>query len=190
MTTDNQLKIPLPSKWLKVFGIVFIIGGIAALIVPAIAGIAMELLLGWLFFAGGCIQLASVISTREDESFWFKLMWAVLFVFVGLWLLLRPIEGTQALALVIGMLFFVEAILKAVFFWQRRGASRIGWILVSGILSFIIALVVLNGWPEQSAMLLGILVGFNLLTNGAVVLLLGFSMTADDKAGQDKQEGT
>ena len=50
MTTDNQLKISLPSKWLKVFGIVFIIGGIAALIVPAIAGIAMELLLGWLFF--------------------------------------------------------------------------------------------------------------------------------------------
>ncbi len=188
MTTDNQLIIQLPSKWLKIFGSIFIIGGIAALIVPAMAGIALELLLGWLFFAGGCIQLALAMSVRENESFWFKLMWAVLFVFVGLWLLLRPVEGIQALAFIVGVLFLVEAILKFMFFWHRRGAPKIGWILVSGIFSLIIASIIFGGWPEQSAILLGILVGFNLVASGAAVLLLGLSVVTDENTGQDGNE--
>lgn len=47
--TDDQLNLSLPSWWFKIFGIVFVLGGFAALLVPAIAGIAVELLLGWLF---------------------------------------------------------------------------------------------------------------------------------------------
>ena len=63
-----------------------------------------------------------------------------------------------------------------VFSWQWRNEPKIGWILLSGLLSFIIAMILLTGWPQQSAALLGILVGFNLLANGIVVLLLGFKM--------------
>lgn len=78
-------------QWLKIFGIVFIVGGIAALAVPAVAGITIELLLRWL--------------------------------------LLRPVEGVQALA----SLFLIEAMMKMVFSWQWRRESNIGWILASGI---------------------------------------------------------
>jgi hypothetical protein len=40
----------------------------------------------------------------------------------------------------------------------------------------------LTGWPEQSAIFLGILVGVNLLVNGFVALLLGFKITAIESA--------
>ena len=102
-STDNQLDLSLFSaKWLKIFGIVFILGGIAALAVPAVVGITIELLLGWLFFVGGCIQITAAWATRKHQSFWFEMLWAILFVIVGLWLLLRPVEGVQALAFIVG----------------------------------------------------------------------------------------
>lgn len=82
----------------------------------------------------------------------------------------------QAFAFVVGVLFLVKAIMKMVFAWQWRKELKIGLMLFSGILSFIIGIISLTGWPQQSAALLGILVGFNLLANGIVVLTLGFHM--------------
>ena len=187
-TDENQLDLSPLSKWFKIFGVVFILGGIAALTVPAVAGIAIELLLGWLFFGVGCIQLAAAFSARKHSSFWFKFLWAVLFTLVGLWLLLRPAEGVQALALVVGVLFLAEAVVKMAFSWQRRNTPNIGWILVSGILSLLIAIILLSGWPQQSATFLGILVGINLLINGIVVLLLGFRMNAVKISGHEKND--
>jgi len=178
-TTDNQVDLSLFSaKWLKYFGIVFIVGGIVAIAVPAVAGITVELLLGWLFFIGGCVQIGTALTTYQYKSFWFKFLWALLFTLVGLWLLLRPAEGVQALAFVVGVLFLVEAIMKMVFAWQWRNELKIGLILFSGILSFIIGMIFLSGGLQQSATLLGILVGFNLLANGIVALLLSFRMKA------------
>ena len=174
--TDNQPDLPSLSRWFKIFGIVFILGGIAALIAPAVAGIAIELLLGWLFFVGGCIQVTAALTIRKHKMFWFKFLWALLFILVGLWLLLRPAEGVQALAFIVGALFLAEGIVKMVFSWQWRNEPKIGGILLSGLLSFIIAMILLTGWPQQSATLLGILVGFNLLATGLVVLLLDFKM--------------
>lgn len=159
-----------------IFGLTFLFGGIVVLIVPATVSIAIESLLGWLFFVGGCIQLVAALTAHANKLFWFKLPWALLFVLVGLWLILRPVEGIQALAIIVGLLFLVEAIMKFVFSWRWRSVSKIGLALLSGVLSFVIAMILLTGWPQQSAILLGILVGVNLLVNGFVALLLGIKI--------------
>ena len=148
------------------------------MIVPAAVSIAIESLLGWLFFVGGCIQIVAALTVRANKLFWFKLPWALLFVLVGLWLILRPVEGIQALAFIVGLLFLVEAIMKFVFSWRWRSVSKIGLALLSGVLSFVIAMILLTGWPQQSAIFLGILVGVNLLVNGFVALLLGIKILA------------
>ncbi|MCP5246180.1 MAG: HdeD family acid-resistance protein [Burkholderiales bacterium] len=185
-TTDHQPDLSkLSTKWLKIFGVIFILGGIAALTVPVIAGIAIELLLGWVFFVGGCFQLTVAFASRQHKTFWFKFIWAIIFVLVGLWLILSPVEGIQALTFAVGMLFLVEAVMKVTFFWQWYNEFKAGWMLVSGILSFIIAMILLSGWPQQSAILLGILVGANLIGNGAVALLMSFRMMTFESTGRE-----
>lgn len=186
--TDTQLNLSPPSGLFKIFGIVFILGGFAALFVPALAGIAIELFLGWLFFIVGCIQAGAALTTRKHESFWFKFWWAILFVIVGLWLLMRPAEGIQALAFVVGALFIVEGVMKLTYSWHWRSQSEVGWIMVSGILSIAIAMILLSGWPQQSAALLGILVGINLLASGTVAVLLGFRTNTIENAEHKKND--
>ena len=89
--TDNQPDLPSLSRWFKIFGIVFILGGIAALIAPAVAGIAIELLIGWLFFVGGCIQVTAALTTRKHKMFWIKFLWALLF-YIG-WIMVITASG-------------------------------------------------------------------------------------------------
>ncbi|WP_305646869.1 HdeD family acid-resistance protein [Nitrosomonas sp.] len=144
--TNNQLNQPSASRWLIIFGLTFLFGGIVVLILPAAVSIAIESLLGWLFFVGGCIQIVcqivAALTVRANKLFWFKLPWAILFVLVGLWLILRPVEGIQALAFIVGLLFLVEAIMKFVFSWRWRSVSKIGLALLSGVLSFLIRKIV------------------------------------------------
>ena len=40
----------------------FIVVGIVAIAVPAVAGIAVKLLLEWLFFIGGCAQIGTALT--------------------------------------------------------------------------------------------------------------------------------
>lgn len=186
--TNTQLNLSPPSGWFKIFGTVFIIGGLAALFAPVVAGIAIELLLGWLFFISGCIQAGSALTTRKHESFWFRLLWAVLFLVVGSWLLIRPAEGIQALAFVVGTLFVVEGVMKLIYSWRWRSQPKIGWLVASGILSIAVAMILLGGWPQQSAVLLGMLVGINLLASGTVALLLGFRTSDTENTGRNKND--
>jgi uncharacterized membrane protein HdeD (DUF308 family) len=177
----NQFDQPSFSKWLKLFGVVFLVIGIFALMLPVAASIAIEFILGWLFFTGGVVQLGTTFLFRKSNLFWFKLAWALLFLVVGVWLILRPAEGVEALAFVVGILFLVEAILKIAFYSQRRTTRNIGWTLVSGICSFFIGIILISGWPQQSAILLGLLIGINLIFNGIVALTLSFGTKALDQ---------
>ncbi|SER58163.1 Short repeat of unknown function [Nitrosomonas sp. Nm51] len=62
-------------------------------------------------------------------------------------------NSIQALAFIVGVLFVVEGIIKLTYSWHWRSQPKIGWIVVSGILSIAIAAILLSGWPQQSAAL-------------------------------------
>ncbi len=103
-------------------------------------------------------------------------------------LLIRPAEGIQALAFVVGTLFVVEGVMKLIYSWHWRSQPKIGWLVASGILSIAIAMILLGDWPQQSAALLGILVGINLLASGTVALLLGFRASVADNTEHNKND--
>src|SRR5580700_8169909 len=81
MTHDN---VELPTKmrdavsahW-KAFlieGILLVIFGLAAMIVPPAASLAVTILLGWLFLISGIAGLALTFWAREMPGFWWSLI--------------------------------------------------------------------------------------------------------------------
>ncbi|MDX1569588.1 MAG: DUF308 domain-containing protein [Xanthomonadales bacterium] len=160
------------ARRFKFFGVIFLLAGLAALLVPPVAGLAVALILGWLFVIGGGLQALSALTAPRSEVFWVKLLWSMLYMGVGLWVVLQPTQGMQALALAVGLLFALDAAVKLYFAWQRRGRGYGGWIVIGGLLSALLAGLLFAGWPEASATLLGILVGVNLLTNGVLALVV------------------
>src|SRR6185312_15163118 len=92
----SKMRAAVRQHW-KAFlfeGILLVILGFAAIIVPPLASLAVTIFLGWLFLVSGIAGLAATFWARAMPGFWWSLASAVLAIIAGLILLARPIQGT------------------------------------------------------------------------------------------------
>src|SRR5579864_7325575 len=82
-------------------GIVLVVLGAAAIILPVIATLAFTLLIGWLFLLSGAIGLVTTFWMRNAPGFWWSLLSAVIGIAAGIVLIRWPIRGTVSLTLVL-----------------------------------------------------------------------------------------
>src|SRR5580704_19435919 len=91
-------------------GIVLIILGIAAIILPEVATLAFTLVIGWLFLISGGVGLVTTFWMRNVPGFWWALVSAIVSIGAGIVLIRWPISGTVSLTLVLIAFFAVEGI--------------------------------------------------------------------------------
>jgi uncharacterized membrane protein HdeD (DUF308 family) len=159
-------------------GVVLIVLGIAAIIVPVIATLAFTLVIGWLFLISGVVGLVTTFWMRNAPGFWWSLLSAIIAIAAGIILLLWPISGTVSLTLVLIAFFFVEGVATIMYAIQHRAqlSHRWGWMLASGIVDLILAGIIFAGLPETATWALGLLVGINMLFGGTA--MIGMALAA------------
>ena len=159
-------------KFFLAEGIVMLVLGLLAIAVPEVASLAIAILIGWLFFIGGIFRTMSVLRHRQMPGFFWSLLTAVLAIVLGLVLLLRPIAGVLTLTLALVVFFVVEgvaAILLAI--EHRRHLASWGWVLVSGLVDLLLALLIWDGWPSSAGWAIGLLVGINMVFVGVSLIM-------------------
>src|ERR1700745_2241454 len=80
-------------------GIVLVLLGAAAIIVPVVATLAFTLLIGWLFLLSGAVGLITTFWMRNAPGFWWSLVSAVIGIAAGIVLIRWPIRGSVSLTL-------------------------------------------------------------------------------------------
>ena len=82
-------------------GIVLVVLGLLAVLLPPLATLGVTLFLGWLFLISGIMGLIATFWARRAPGFWWALLSAVLGIAVGLVLLINPVSGAVSLTLVL-----------------------------------------------------------------------------------------
>ena len=159
-------------------GVLLVIFGLAAMIVPPAASLAVTILLGWLFLISGIAGLALTFWAREMPGFWWSLISAALAVLAGFILLARPAQGTLTLTIVVGAYFLAEGVATIMYALEHRRelSGRWSWLLVAGLMDLLIAAIIITGLPGSALWAIGLLVGVNLLFGGAA--LIGVALAA------------
>jgi uncharacterized membrane protein HdeD (DUF308 family) len=170
----RQLASTIHAHW-KLFlaqGIVMMILGVLAVAVPNIATLAVEIFVGWLFFAGGIFRAISVWHSRQAPGFVWSLLAAVLSVVLGLILIFHPLAGVLTLTMVLVAFFVIEGIASIVAAIEHRQHLRSwGWVLFSGIIDLLLAYLIWQGWPSSASWAIGLLVGINMLFLGLSLVM-------------------
>ncbi len=163
-------------------GIVLVVLGLAAVIVPPIASIAVTVMLGWMFFIAGLAALLMTLWARQAPGFIWSLVSAVLGIAAGIILLTRPAESTLTLTVVVGIYFLAEGVATIMYALQHRKelSQRWSWMAFSGLMDILIAFLIISGLPGSAAWAIGILVGINLLIGGSSLIAL--ALAAKNKA--------
>src|SRR6202011_5829271 len=155
-------------------GIILVILGLIAIVVPPIATLAFTIIIGWIFLVSGILGLITTFWARSAPGFWWSLISAIIAIAAGVVLLLWPISGTISLTLVLIAFFVVEGIVSIMYAIEHRNqlTGQWGWMLLSGIIDLILAAIIFAGLPGTAVWALGLLVGINMLFGGASMIAI------------------
>jgi uncharacterized membrane protein HdeD (DUF308 family) len=159
-------------------GVLLVVLGILAVLVPAVASITATILFGWILLFSGLLGLFSTLRARQAPGFGWSLLSALTGIIAGGVLLWMPVQGTLSLTAVLITFLFVEGVVSILFALEHRKgwSGRWGLMLASGIIDVILALILFAGLPGTAAWALGLLMGINLIFGGCA--LLGMALHA------------
>ncbi|MBR0753845.1 DUF308 domain-containing protein [Bradyrhizobium jicamae] len=159
-------------------GLLLVVLGIAAMIVPPLASLAVTIFLGWMFLISGIGGLIVTYWARNMPGFWWSLISAALAVLAGMLLLARPMQAVLTLTIVVGAYFLAEGVASIMYALEHRRelSNRWSWLLIGGLMDIVIAFFIIAGLPGSAEWAIGLLVGINLMFGGAT--LIGVALAA------------
>jgi len=155
-------------------GVVLLVLGATAVVIPALATLAATIVLGWLFLVSGVVGLFTTFWMRGAPGFWWSLISAVLGIVVGLMLLSMPLTGAVSLTIVLVAFFIVEGIASIMFALEHRRelSGQWAWMLVSGLVDLVLGAMIFAGLPSTAAWAIGLLVGINMIFGGSALIAM------------------
>ena len=165
---DPEVRAGLQRTWkaLMGVGVLAILIGCVAILVPAVASVGTAIFIGWILVIAGAFLVAGAFAAQTVGSVVLRLLWAFLTVIVGLWLIVEPHNGTLTLTLVLGIYFLFMGITRIGVAFAARGQQGAGLVGLSGIAGLLIGILVLVEFPSSADWAIGLLVGIDLIFAG------------------------
>ncbi|MGS4945125.1 HdeD family acid-resistance protein [Meridianimarinicoccus sp. RP-17] len=169
------------TKWL-ILGIASVVFGIFALGNAVAASIAVTLVTGLLLMVAGGVQIWLAMGEDGARKVWSLVLGAVTLL-LGLSFMVNPLGGTVSLAILVTVLLVAGGVVRLVLAWAMRD-TRFFWpMLLSGALTVLLAAYILANFAAVSLALMGILLGVELLFNGAGLIVLALFVKSQGSDG-------
>jgi uncharacterized membrane protein HdeD (DUF308 family) len=165
---DPTVREGLARSWkgLMAVGIIAIVIGCIAILIPAVASVGTAIFIGWILLIAGAFLVAAAFSAHSVGSLLLRLLWAAITVIVGLWLIVEPHNGTLTLTFVLGVYFLFMGLTRITVAFLGRGQPNAGWVGLSGVCGLLIGILVLVKFPSSADWAIGLLVGIDLIFAG------------------------
>ena len=161
--------------WFLLLGLLLIVSGSIAISSAFLASVAVITLFGFLLVLGGIAQVVAAFWIGRWSGFAISLLAGILYIVVGGLTVARPVEGLEALTLLIGAFLLVGGIFRSVAAMTLR-LHHWGWLLLNGLITVLLGLMILADWPESSLWVIGLFVGIDMLFNGWAWVMLSLGL--------------
>jgi uncharacterized membrane protein HdeD (DUF308 family) len=161
-------------------GIVLLILGIFAILIPNVATLAVEVFVGWVLLLSGVVGLISTFRMRGAPGFGWSLLSAVVAIAAGIVLLAWPLSGVLSLTLILTAFLTVEGVASIMLALSHRRGFSARWalLLVSGVIDLILAAMIFLNLPSTAAWAIGLLVGINMVFGGSTLISMALQARA------------
>jgi len=177
---QSRVTASLREHWILFLleGIVLLLLGLAAIVVPPLATLAVAIFVGWLLLISGIAGLVTTFWARRAPGFGWSLFSAIIGIVAGAVLIGWPVGGALSLTVVLVVFFAMEGVASIMFALDHRRelSGRWGWMLLSGIVDLVLAAIIFLGLPGTAAWAIGLMVGINLIFGGSA--LIGMALHA------------
>ncbi len=149
-------------------GILFVVLGTLAIIFPLIATVAIEQVFAALLLIAGGYSFAIALGRKNLRLAQRVIsgLWAALTLITGLLLAFAIVAGMKMLTILLGAYFAAQGIMTIFGALKFKGTKALGILILSGIVSLVLAFMIFSGFPGTAGWALGLLLGINLIFTG------------------------
>jgi uncharacterized membrane protein HdeD (DUF308 family) len=159
-------------RWVRVSGILALIAGFVAFLVPTVASVTVAILLGWVLIFIAAVTTVDAFSVRDTGRMLARGAWALLALVAGIYLIAAPLSGTVTLTFVLATWLIAVGAMRLLVAYRERGMPGAGMIGLNGALSLLLGLLIAVGLPSSADWAIGLLVGIDLIFYGITALAL------------------
>jgi uncharacterized membrane protein HdeD (DUF308 family) len=163
--------------WFLALGIALIALGAAAIGAAFITTLATVLTFGCLLLAGGVVQVVNALVARSWRGCSLHLLSAALHLILGVLMIERPERAAEALTLMLAVAFLAGGVVRIIFTLREQFPGW-SWVLLNGVVTFLLGIAIWRQWPASSFWVIGTFVGIDLIFNGWSWVMLALAVKA------------
>jgi uncharacterized membrane protein HdeD (DUF308 family) len=174
---DTALE-PLRAKsgWIIALGVVFVIAGIIALGSVVMATAATVFVVGIMKVIAGVAEVINAFQIKTWGKFLLWLLLGALYIVAGFFAFENPLLAAAVLTLLLGFSLLVSGIMRMVLAFSMQDTMPWIWVAFSGVITFLLGLLIVAKWPVSSLYVLGIFLGVDLVIAGAGWIGVGLGL--------------
>ena len=162
--------------WIVALGVIYSVAGLIALGSVLTATVASVFIVGIMMLIAGIAEVINAFQVKMWGKFLFWVLLGVLYIVAGFVTFENPLLAAALLTLLLACALIVSGIMRIILgFSMKRGMPWI-WVVVSGVVTLLLGLIILNHWPVSSLYILGLLLGIDLVFAGASWIGMGLSL--------------
>lgn len=160
--------------WFLLFGLVLIALGVFAVASSTAVTLASMVVLGVLLLIGGIMQTIYAFWMREWSGFFLSLLSGIIYTVLGLMLTIHPTAGALSLTLLLAAFYIIGGIFRMITSAYMR-FEMWGWAFFSGLIKFVLGMLIWVGWPQTGLWVFGLFIGIDLIFYGWFWAILAIS---------------
>lgn len=183
--TEEVTGIRRNWNWFLALGIVQIVAGTSGVGFASSATVTPVVALGVLLLIAAGAQMAAALLAHDWDGFFLFLLLAFLYAVAGFLTLQYPLLAAEGLTGMLAALFLVVGLFRIAVALVDHLPSW-SWLLFSGAVTVLLGLAIWREWPESGLWVVGMLVGVELIVNGATwsALAVGVRVDRERRGGQ------
>ena len=161
--------------WFLALGVVLVIGGTLAILLPVASTLATSLFLGAILFVAGIMQVLHAFQVKSWGGFFWDLIVGLIQIGGGVIVYTNPFAGAITITVLIAAIFAAQGIVQTLMAFKVRPHDGWGWLLASGLIALIVAVMLAMRFPAASLTAPGILAGISILFSGWSYIMIALA---------------
>jgi len=174
-------------RWLAL-GVLSIAFGVFVLANPIAAGATLTMVIGAMFVVMGVAQIYAGRQADDRSSRYMGIGLGILMLLLGISFMFNPLQGLISLALIVTILIALNGLTRIMTGYHMKETPMFWPMLLSGAVSILLAGYVVANFATVGPQLLGILLGVELLFNGAGLIALAVFLRTAKGVVKDRIE--
>jgi uncharacterized membrane protein HdeD (DUF308 family) len=164
------------SGWIVALGIVYAIAGIIALGSVVFATVVTVFVVGIMMLIAGVAEVFNAFQFKSWGKFLLWLVLGALYIVAGFVTFENPLLAAAILTLVLGCVLVASGAMRIALGFAMKAEMPWVAVVLSGVITFLLGLIILIHWPVSSLYILGIFLGVDLIFAGAGWIAVGLGL--------------